>query len=81
MRKIQRLGKREATSGVEFLQLLFKDPLVTASFIASEMGFSRVGSQKLIERFVELDILKAIDETAKYGRTYYYKKYVDLFNN
>lgn len=81
MRKIQSLGKREATSGVEFLQLLFKNPLVTASMIASAMGFSRVGASKLIDRFVELEILKPIDVNAKYGRTYYYKKYVDLFNN
>lgn len=80
MRKIQALGKREATSGIEFLQLLFKEPLVTVTIIVTEMGFSRAGAAKLIDRFVELDILTPIDETVKYGKVYVYKKYLDLFN-
>ncbi|MFT3796600.1 Fic family protein [Flavobacterium sp.] len=80
MRKIQGLGKREATSGVEFLQSLYKNPLITISMAINTMGFTRPGATKLIDRFVELDILKPIDETNKYGKVYIYKKYLDLFN-
>lgn len=80
MRKIQALGKREATSGVDFLQLLYKNPLVTNSMAVNTMGFSRAGAAKLINRFVELDILNPIDEDNKYGKVYVYKKYLDLFN-
>lgn len=80
MRKIQGLGKREATSGVEFLQSLFKNPLITNSMAVNTMGFSRAGAGKLIDRFVELDILKPIDENNKYGKVYIYRKYLNLFN-
>lgn len=81
MRKIQALGKREATSGVDFLQLLFKNPVVTNSFVARNMKFSRAGALKLIERFVDLDILKPVDDTVEYGKVYIYFKYVGLFNS
>jgi Fic family protein len=80
MRKIQALGKREATSGVQFLQLLFKNPLVTNSLVATTINFSRAGAAKLIERFIELDILVPLDESDKYGKIYVYRKYLDIFN-
>lgn len=81
MRKIQALGKREASSGVLFLHQLFKSPIITSSKVVETMGFSRVGAQKLIERFVELEILKQVDETVKYGKTYIYKNYIAIFND
>ncbi len=81
MRKIQALGKREATSGVLFLQQLFRNPVVTTTTVINSMNYSRVGSSKLIERFVELDILRPFDENAKYGKTYVYKRYIDIFND
>ena len=81
MRKIQALGKREATSGVLFLQHLFKNPIASTAMVVKNIGFSRAGGQKLIDRFVELGILKQLDETAKYGKTYVYKKYIEIFND
>ncbi len=80
MRKLQKLGKREATSGVEFLQALFKNPVITNSLVVEIMQFTRTGAAKLIERFVNLDILKAVDENNKYGKVYIYKKYLELFS-
>jgi hypothetical protein len=38
-----------------------------------------MGAQKVIDRFVAMDILKLKDETVKYGKTYIYRKYVTLF--
>jgi len=81
MRKLQALGKREATSGVLFLQHLFRNPIVSNIKVAETMKFSRAGASKLIDRFVELEILKALDETTSYGKTYIYKNYIDIFNN
>ena len=81
MRKIQALGKREATSGVLFLQQLFKAPVVNISTVMRQMEYSRVGAGKLIDRFVELEILKPFDENAKYGKTYVYKRYIEIFND
>lgn len=80
MRKIQALGKREATSGVLFLQHLFKSPITNSTKVAETMKFTRAGAGKLIERFVDLDILKSLDENSKWGKTYIYKKYVNIFS-
>ena len=79
MEKIQALGKREAASGVLLLQQLFKTPVVTAGTVAAHTGFSRLGAQKVIDRFIAMEILKLKDETVKYGKTYIYYKYVSIF--
>lgn len=81
MRKIQALGKREANSGVRFLQLLFKSPIVTVPSAAKQMDFTASGATRLIDRFVQLDILKSLDESVKYGKSYYYKAYISIFND
>jgi Fic family protein len=80
MIKLQGLGKREATSGVTFLQELFKTPIVTSGTVMNAMHFTRVGAAKLIERFVQLEILKLKDESVKYGKSYIYDNYVKIFN-
>jgi len=80
MRKIQALGKREAASGVAFLQHLFRNPVTSNAMIVTALQFSRSGAAKLLDRFIELDILKPLDETVKYGKTYRYKNYIDIFN-
>lgn len=80
MRKIQALGKREAESGVVFLQSLYKNPIASTSMIVKTMGFSRSGAAKMIERFIDLGILVSLDDTTKYGKTYRYKRYIDIFN-
>lgn len=79
MQKIQRLGKREAASGVLLLQQLYKTPIVTTATVAAHTGYSRLGAQKVIDRFIAMGILQLKDETVKYGKTYIYRKYVSLF--
>ncbi len=79
MRTIQALGKREADSGVRFLMQLYKTPVVTSGIVAGTMGFSRAGALKLIDRFVQLKILEQKEESVKYGKTYVYRKYVNIF--
>ena len=81
MRKIQQLGKREATSGVTFLQQLFKNPLTSNKMAAEILGFTRSGVAKLIDRFIQLDILQPLDESVNWGKTYIYKKYMTIFNS
>lgn len=44
------------------------------------MNFSRAGADKLIACFVELDILKPFAESVKYGKTYSYENYINIFN-
>lgn len=45
------------------------------------MEFTRPGATKLIERFVQLGILELKDESVRYGKTYFYKEYVRIFND
>lgn len=80
MGRIQSLGKREATSGVRFLQELFKDPITSNGKAATTMQLSRVGAVKLIDRFVNMGILHLRDDTVKYGKTFAYGRYIDIFN-
>lgn len=48
--------------------------------VAETMQFTRAGAGKLIERFVDLGILKQLDENSKWGKTYLYKNYVSIAN-
>ncbi len=81
MRKIQALGKREASSGVKFLKNLFTNPISSTSTVVNSMSFTRAGAGKLIDRFISLGILEPFDENKKYGKIYVYKKYLDIFND
>jgi hypothetical protein len=42
-------------------------------------GFTRAGAQTVINRFIEIGILLPKDEYKKYGQSYTYKEYVDIF--
>ena len=43
-------------------------------------GFTRAGAQTVIDRFIELDVLTTKDKDKKYGQSYVYKEYLDLFS-
>ena len=79
MEKIQSLAKRESESGVLVLRKLYAQPIVSTKTIMEWVKFSRVGSQKLIDRFVKLEILESKDKKDTYDRTYIYKIYMDIF--
>jgi Fic family protein len=79
MAKIQALAKRESESGVLVLRKLYAQPIVSTKTIMGWTGFSRVGAQKVIDRFVKLKILELKDEKETYDRTYIYREYLDIF--
>jgi Fic family protein len=81
MRKIQSLGKTSAESSIQILPQLFKLPIVNVRIIQKWTGFTRQGAQNVIDRFVKLEILELKDENKTYGRSYIYKRYVDIFND
>ena len=82
MMKMSSLNKTASESGMITLKRLFSQPIITVGTIQDWTGFStRAGAQKLIDRFVELGILRIKDESKKYGRTYVYKDYLDIFHN
>lgn len=79
MAKIQALAKRESESGVLVLRKLYAQPIISTKTIMGWTGFSRVGAQKVVDRFVKLGILDLKDEKETYDRTYIYRKYVNVF--
>ncbi len=81
MMKIQGLAKRESESGISVLSRLFAGPIVTSKIIMNWTGFTRAGAQKLIDRFIELNILKSVSEKNSYYKKYTYTKYLDAFSD
>jgi len=79
MEKIQALAKRESESGVLVLSRLYKTPIVTTKIIMNWTGFTRSGSQRLIDRFIDLNILKMEDQEDAYDRKYIYENYIRAF--
>lgn len=80
MAKVQSLGKRAAESAVKVLPELYGQPIVNAAVIQKWTGFTRVGAQKIVDRFIAKKILFPKDEDKKYGRSYVYKEYLNIFS-
>lgn len=78
--KIQKLGKRASESGTIVLPKLYGQPIVNANVIQKWTGFTRAGAQTVIDRFIKMGILAPKDKDKKYGQSYIYKEYVDIFN-
>ncbi len=79
MLKIQSLGRSAAQSAVIILPKLYQMPIVNVHTIQRWTGFTRQGAQKVIDRFVELDILQPKNENVMYGRSFTYRKYLEIF--
>lgn len=79
--KIQKLGKRASESATLVLPKLYAQPIVNAPLIQKWTGFTRAGAQTVINRFIEMDILSPKDKNKKYGQSYIYRKYIDIFSD
>jgi len=78
--KIQTLGKRASESATLVLPKLYAQPIVTVSIVQKWTGFTRAGTQTVIDRFIQMGILTPKDKGKKYGQLYMYKNYIDIFN-
>ena len=79
MAKVQKLGKRSAESAALLLPRLYGQPVVNVALVQKWTGFTRAGAQTVINRFIEMGILSPKDKDKKYGQSYIYKKYTQLF--
>lgn len=78
--KISHMNKTSSESAGKILPKLFAQPIVTVNTIQEWTNFNtRAGAQKLIDRFILLGILEVKDESVKYGRTYVYREYLNIF--
>jgi len=79
MLKIQALAKRESESGVLVFKKLYETPIITTKKIMEWTRFTRAGAQGVIDRFIELDILKLQNKKETYDKKYVYDKYFEAF--
>jgi len=80
MLKIQQLGKRASESAVAVLPKLYGQPIVNLATVQRWTGFNtRAGAQTVINRLIEQGILSPKDKDKKYGQSYVYKEYLDIF--
>jgi Fic family protein len=78
--KIQKLGKRASESASLLMPRLYAQPVVNVAIVQRWTGFTRAGAQSVINRFIKMGILTQKDKDKKYGQSYIYKKYTDLFS-
>ena len=79
--KIQMLSKRASESAAIILPKLYGQPIVNVNTIQKWTGFTRAGSQTVIDRLIKIGILTPKNKDKKYGQSYMYKDYIDIFND
>lgn len=79
MLKIQCLGKRAAESAMLVMPKLYGQPIVNVPVIQQWTGFSRPGSQEVIDRFIKMNILSPKNKDVTYGQSYVYREYLNVF--
>lgn len=80
MYKVQTLGKRAAESAINVLPKLYGQPIVNNALVQKWTGFTYAGAQTVINRFIKMGILVPKNEDKKYGQSYIYKTYTDVFS-
>ncbi|MFC1644993.1 Fic family protein [Patescibacteria group bacterium] len=79
--RIQSLGKRASESAAIVLPKLYGQPIVNVAVVQGWTGFTRAGAQTVIDRFIDMKILSPKDKDRKYGQSYIYEDYVEIFSN
>jgi len=78
--KIMKLGKG-TKNAIKLLKNLYKLPIINVKKVEEFTGLSREGANRLVKKFVKLDLLVPKEKEKKYGRIFIYKKYLRLFEN
>lgn len=81
MQKIQKLGKRASESAGLILPKLYGQPIVNTTIVQQWTGYTRAGAQRVIDRFIGMGVLSPKDEDKKYGQSYVYGKYLNIFKD
>jgi Fic family protein len=78
--KIMKLGKGSKNAMI-LLKNLYKLPIINVKKVEEFTGLSREGANRLVKKFVELNLLVPKEKDKKYGRIFIYKEYLGLFEN
>lgn len=71
---------RSAHNGLRLLELLEGNPIVDIAFVADRLDVARNTARNLVNDFLRLGILSALDEGKQRYRTYMYTDYVRLLS-
>lgn len=77
--KIQKLGTRASEKATMILPKLYGQPIINVSIIQKWTGFTRAGAQRVVDRFIDMEILVPKDKDKRYRQSYRYKEYLDIF--
>lgn len=72
--------KARAPIARRLLQVLYRQPIISASEISTELKISTPTAHKLVDTFVDIKILKEFTNRQR-GRLYVFDEYFKLFNN
>lgn len=78
--KIMKLGKG-TKNAVKLLKNLYKLPIINVKKVEEFTGLSREGANRLVKKFLKLNLLVPKEKDKKYGRIFIYKEYLRLFEN
>lgn len=74
------LGGKQAKTAVKLLLGLYKQPIVDVATVEKITGLSRPAANALVKKFVDIKILRQVDETDTYARQFVYAEYLILFH-
>lgn len=74
------LGGKQAKTAIKLLEGLFGQPIVDVAKVEEITGLSRPAANALVKKFVDIGILRQVDETDTYGRQFVYIEYLTLFH-
>ena len=81
MQKIYALGKTAAKSTMNILENLYRMPVVGIADIVRWTGFSNRGAYNMIDRLVEMQVLKPLKSgDSVYAQKWIYNEYIALFS-
>lgn len=80
MAKAHSMGGKQAPSAIKLLTGLYGQPIVDIVTVQSITGLSRPAANGLVQKFVDIGILKQTDESVTYGRQFNYSHYLNLFS-
>lgn len=81
MLKIQQFSKKASESALVVFSKLFEQPIVNVATVREWTGFSsRSAATTVVMRFVDIGILVPKYADKKYGQSYIYKEYTDIFS-
>ncbi len=79
MKKISGLSKKASETALKVYPNLFKLPILNVAKVMKWGGLTRAGAQSVVNRFVDMGILKPRDPDKTYGRSYVYEEYLRVF--